>query len=890
MRMSRPQRSSGAVVVLAVMVCVVAVVQWAEPAAHGQQVGESAGSDAPAADAPDGGWPRTLTSEKTEITFYQPQLGAWDGIKLELHAAVAVSAAGVEAPTFGVIWLEARSHVDKDTRLVHLEELRLTRASFPSEKDGGEGCGRVIQAALQGRSQVIALERLEAALGVLRAEEQAAAVPLRNDPPRIVFSEVPAILVFVDGEPVFRPAEGSRFQRLINTRPLVLKDASGVLYLHVFDGWLTARALDGAWQALATPAKELDALATKLAPTNLVDFLAGQPSAPDDPVSVPSLKSGPVPRPIVSSVPTELIVTDGEPSWAPIDGTRLLYVTNTTGNVFKLMSDQRTYVLISGRWFAAPSTAGPWEFVAGKSLPPDFAAIPDASPKENVKASIPGTRQAEEAVIANSIPQTAKVDRNTAKITEPVYDGEPRIREIEGTGLRYVVNCATPVIMVDAKTWFAVDKGLWFVAPSVRGPWLVATSVPAAIYTIPASSPLHYVTYVRVYDATPGVVWVGYTPGYTGTVVSADGVVVYGTGYAFSPWIGTVYYPPPPTFGYGVAVRYTPWTGWTVAVGFGWSYGPVTVGIGWGCYPAWGAWYYPPYYRPTYHPHGGAVVTPYGAAAWGPGGWARTTGNVYSHWGPTTAVTRSSGGANVSTGNRWVDQVGQSYNSVTGQLSAGQRSAVANVYTGDYAAGRRGVTTSTTTGSTVAGRETIQGNARTGDYRSDKAAAGYNAETGRYGGGETVTVGNTRTGESVTAGHGTVGNVRSGQSADYRGVRTDEGAGVGQIGDTTVSRTAGGDVYAGKDGTVYRKDASGWSRYEPSNRSWTEPVAAGQRAVGSGKPSHEVPGSLDAQARARETGEHHVQRSQASRGSWAGPSGSGSRQARPHTGGGRQGR
>ena len=40
--------------------------------------------------------------------------------------------------------------------------------------------------------------------------------------------------------------------------------------------------------------------------------------------------------------------------------------------------------------------------------------------------------------------------------------------------------------------------------------------VPAAIYTIPASSPLHYVTYVHIYEATPTVVYVGYTPGYMG--------------------------------------------------------------------------------------------------------------------------------------------------------------------------------------------------------------------------------------------------------------------------------------------------------------------------------------------------------------------------------------
>ena len=58
----------------------------------------------------------------------------------------------------------------------------------------------------------------------------------------------------------------------------------------------------------------------------------------------------------------------------------------------------------------------------------------------------------------------------------------------------------------------------------------MATAVPTEIYRIPASSPIHYVTYVHVYGFTPQVVYVGYTPGYMGTVVTPYGTVVYGTG------------------------------------------------------------------------------------------------------------------------------------------------------------------------------------------------------------------------------------------------------------------------------------------------------------------------------------------------------------------------
>ena len=126
------------------------------------------------------------------------------------------------------------------------------------------------------------------------------------------------------------------------------------------------------------------------------------------------------------------------------------------------------------------------------------------------------------------------------------------------------------------------QNGVWFSGTGPAGPWVVAATVPSVIYTIPASSPLHYVTYVRVYSSTPTTVFVGYTPGYYGTVLSSDGVVVYGTGYYYPPYVGAVYYPPPYyTYGYGA--------GFTVGLFFGFAmsggwHGPCCYGGGGGVY------------------------------------------------------------------------------------------------------------------------------------------------------------------------------------------------------------------------------------------------------------------------------------------------------------------
>ena len=302
-----------------------------------------------------------------------------------------------------------------------------------------------------------------------------------------------------------------------------------------------------------------------------------------------------------------------------------------------------------------------------------------------------GTPQAEEAVIANSVPQTSLIKRDEAEFT-PNIDGEPQWQPIDGTGLTFVKNSPTPIIRVAEDEYYAVSDGVWFVASAVTGPWAVAVEVPLAIYSIPPSSPLHYVTYVRIYDSDDDTVVVGYTPGYYGTVESDD-VVVYGTGYTYDPWIGGSWYGYPSTWGYGCGITYTPWGGWAFSFGIGWA---------WGYWGSWYAPYYPPYwgaYSGYYPWYGGAVVGAGGGwAAWGPGGWAGTTGNIYRQWGDVSTVSRYSGGYNAWTGNAWRGQVGTAYNSRTGTIAAGQRGVVTNVYSGDYAYGGRGVAYNPATG------------------------------------------------------------------------------------------------------------------------------------------------------------------------------------------------
>ena len=62
--------------------------------------------------------------------------------------------------------------------------------------------------------------------------------------PPIIVSTAPAVLVLVDGAPVYRPVPGTPFTRLINTPALILYDATASrLYLDGRTRWMTATAL-----------------------------------------------------------------------------------------------------------------------------------------------------------------------------------------------------------------------------------------------------------------------------------------------------------------------------------------------------------------------------------------------------------------------------------------------------------------------------------------------------------------------------------------------------------------------------------------------------------------------------------------------------------------------
>ena len=108
---------------------------------------------------------------------------------------------------------------------------------------------------------------------------------------------------------------------------------------------MSAKEIEGSWQA------------AKQVPESVLNSARKSGISEPDPQAK---RSDSNPEIIVATEPTELIVTEGEPNYTPVESTGLLYMSNTESDVFLQISSQQQFVLLSGRWYEGKGLKGPW--------------------------------------------------------------------------------------------------------------------------------------------------------------------------------------------------------------------------------------------------------------------------------------------------------------------------------------------------------------------------------------------------------------------------------------------------------------------------------------------------------------------------------------------------
>lgn len=588
-------------------------------------------------------WPKTITTAGGDkIKVYQPQPESFSNNILKSRSAVSVITAGKTDPVFGVFWSVSETALNSDGKTVHVQSVQVTDVKFPADIDNDKAAE--LKTSLQtelGRMSIdLQKSELDNALN-LNQQETKLAGNLNNNPPKVMYTSKPSTLVLIDGTPKLQMNNEWGVEVVVNTPFTMVKNTDGKFYLYGAKKWYSAPAATGPYTYNSNVPDNLTKVETA------VNSAAQSNTSNNTDNAVPD---NVIPEIIVSTEPAELIQSNGEADLASVEGTNLLYVKNSSNDIFMDVNSQQYYVLLSGRWYKASSLTGQWQYTASNKLPADFAKIPEGSSKDNVLASVAGTEAADDAVMNAQVPQTAKVDRSTAT-ANVTYDGDPEFARIDGTRLQYAVNASGTVLRYDGR-YYAVDNGVWFESARATGPWVVSTERPGEVELIPPSYPVYNVKYVYIYDVTPDYVYMGYTPGYLNTFIYGP-TIVYGTGYYYRPWYGRYYYPRPYTWGFSVG--YTPWYGW--GIGFNYSYGWLNVGFGRSSWNYWnGGWwggsvaYRPAFCGSPYRSYGyyGNRVYPY----------ARNNYNININY--TNNIYRSRGGVVTHDNRAWYGGNGRS--------------------------------------------------------------------------------------------------------------------------------------------------------------------------------------------------------------------------------------
>ena len=542
-------------------------------------------------------WPRTVAVEQGTVTLYEPQVERLDDGFLGFRSALAWRPVAGADPVFGVGWFEADVVTNRFAGTVHPLALRVTQTRFPADAPDLES---ELAAAL-ARPEVattfnFSLAALERSLAGTQAERDAAG-KINTQPPKIIYRDHPALLVTLDGAPVLREIENSPLEAVINT-PYPLIHDGRYYWLNVADGvWYQSKQATGPYAFVAAPPRDVAAVVQ-------VDGEAAEAGAAPEPITARN-----APEIIVSTEPAELIVTNGPAAFVPLVDD-LLVLQNSDDDVFMHVGGQDYYIVLAGRWYRAPTLNGPWTYHEADRLPAAFAQIPLESDQADSRVYVAGTEEAQEAVLDAQLPQTAAVQRGTAEV-EVDYDGRPEFVRVDGTDMVYARNTGSTVIRSDG-VYYLVEDGVWYVSDTPYGPWDVSVTRPRQVQVIQPTSPVYPVKYVYIYDYTPDIVYVGYTPGYLGSYVYVD-TVFYGSGWAYRPWVSPrYYYPRPSTWGFHVS--YNPWSGW--GFGLSWYWGPFSVN-----YYTGGYWHHQ---HAWYHRHYGY---------WGPRGYRPSHGH-YAHRRP----------------------------------------------------------------------------------------------------------------------------------------------------------------------------------------------------------------------------------------------------------------
>jgi hypothetical protein len=727
-------------------------------------------------------FPRARRVDGFDLVIHAPQIRNWPAFeRFAAMMAIEVTPPDGSPVRYATATVQGTTEVDLEQRTVRVIDPEVTNVRFAGAEVPEAYRAAVMRASRDGILDV----PLELFLASVADDVLSNPPPpgFNTDPPAIVVKSKPALLLFVNGEPVGSAISGTGLEVVVNANWPVFRATGDKprYYLLGRDRWYSSRSLEKGWK----PTDELPGGFTSL--PDEPQFAAVRAAVPAKDVA------GKAPAVLFAAAPTELIVTDGKPRLEDIPGADgLQFVANTDSPLFRLQD--RWYFLAAGRWFATSSLErGPWTYTP---FPPDaFQAIPVDHAVAAVRASVPGTVEAKMAALESLLPTRVTANVGDTPVVTVDFAGEPKFEPIAGTVVSRAVNTSFDVLQVDGRCYL-LHAGVWYEAPTATGPWTVAAAVPDAIYTIPPSSPAYHMTQVTVASTTPETVTYSYPSSYSSSTYVVYGVPYYGTGWYYWPWIYDDYYYPYWGGSYGHGSWYNPATG---------GYGSRSVWYG-----PYGGYSYTQGYNPTTGRYG------YVETAWDGDEWA-SRGETFN---PRTGVGT---------------ETDRYYNADSNSSEMERTTSRGD----EWVSTRR--ETDFDAGTSTVERETSRGGSS--EMQRQRTEGGISSEGSiTTGGGKAFDVSREWSdGERTSTITGDSGSITTEtRRQNGNSVTSIEGSGGGQgvsvsgdNGRTTIGQSGSGDIYAGRNGNVYKKTEGGWQEYENGGWQDVERPQRGEGGVGS---------------------------------------------------------
>ncbi|MCG7394380.1 SH3 domain-containing protein [Microvirga sp. ACRRW] len=194
----------------------------------------------------------------------------------------------------------------------------------------------------------------------------------------------------------------------------------------------------------------------------------------------------------VSTSPALLLQTDGDPAYAPVKGkSGLSFVVNTNWDLFRVDEGGALYLRDDTHWLTAAAITGPWTSVS--QLPDLLKELPDDGNWSDARSAMPP-----EPYAADTMPKVITANKPSELI---LFNGKAALQDVPGTALQWASNSESDVFFdKSGKHWYVLLSGRWFRATTLDGPWTFATpDLPADFRNIPEDAP-----YYAVRSSVPG--------------------------------------------------------------------------------------------------------------------------------------------------------------------------------------------------------------------------------------------------------------------------------------------------------------------------------------------------------------------------------------------------